>query len=676
MIAYISAILLFLIFHAAILIPQGQASINPEDGAKDWIMAMREIHTRFSGRKGTFAHFGDSITVSMAFWAPLPYVRKNSSPEMEEAFLAVNEYLQPECWRDWKGPQYGNEGMTTTRWAYENIDQWLNDLNPETALIMFGSNDVHSLELDEYRSRMRAIVQRCLDNGTVVILSTMPPRTKFEDKADDFAKAVRELAHQLRVPLIDYHGEILKRRPEDWNGSLEKFSQWNGYDVPTLLARDGAHPSQPEKYRNDYSEEALKNSGFSLRNYLALMKYAEVMETTLTQSLNPPVQSWFPKAPPLPPPRGEVIRVSSVEELFEAVKSINPGGTILIADGHYYMPRYLGIETDNVTMRSESGQRERVIIDGINSRHGELIGVSRCSGVTIADLTIQNIMWNGFKINSNTNVQKVTIYNCIIHNIWQRGIKAVGVPEENRESIRPRDCRIQYCLFYNDRAKRFSDDPKDTPEDFNGNYVGGIDAMYATNWIISDNVFVGIQGRTRSARGAIFIWHDARDCIVERNIIIDCDVGIALGNSHRGPGTKIHCIGFIVRNNFVTRAPESGILADYTNNCKILHNTVHDPHNRLRRLIRLVHDNDGLLVANNLLSGPEMRKESQSQITYKQNLEKELTEYFVDPDSGNLHLRESVNKFAGKTELLPEVTEDIDQQPRSQTPEIGADELP
>ncbi len=676
MIAYISAILLFLIFHAAILTPQVQAGINPEDGAKDWIMAMRESHARFSGRKGTFAHFGDSITVSMAFWAPLPYVRKNSSPEMEEAFLAVNEYLQPECWRDWKGPQYGNEGMTTTRWAYENIDQWLNDLNPETALIMFGSNDVHSLELDEYRSRMRAIVQRCLDNGTVVILSTMPPRTKFEDKADDFAKAVRELAHQLKVPLIDYHGEILKRRPEDWNGSLEKFSQWNGYDVPTLLARDGAHPSQPEKYRNDYSEEALKNSGFSLRNYLALMKYAEVMETVLTQSLNPPVQSWFPKAPPLPPPQGEVIRVSSVEELFEAVKSINPGGTILIADGHYYMPRYLGIETDNVTMRSESGQRERVIIDGINSRHGELIGVSRCSGVTIADLTIQNIMWNGFKINSNTNVQKVTIYNCIIHNIWQRGVKAVGVPEENRESIRPRDCRIQYCLFYNDRAKRFSDDPKDTPENFNGNYVGGIDAMYATNWIISDNVFIGIQGRTRSARGAIFIWHDSRDCIIERNIIIDCDVGIALGNSHRGPGTKIHCIGFIVRNNFVTRAPESGILADYTNNCKILHNTVHDPHNRLRRLIRLVHDNDGLLVANNLLSGPEMRKESQSQITFKQNLEKELTEYFVDTDSGNLHLRESVNKFAGKTELLPEVTEDIDQQPRSQTPEIGADEMP
>jgi len=392
-------------------------------------------------------------------------------------------------------------------------------------------------------------------------------------------------------------------------------------------------------------------------------------------ALNPPLQSWFPKAPPLPPPRGEAIRVSSIEGLFKAVESAKPGGTILIADGHYIMPRYLEVHTDNVTLRGESGQRERVIIDGTNSRHGELIGISRCSGVTIADLAIQNIKWNGFKINSNTNVQNVTIYNCIIHNIWQRGVKGVSVPKENRESVRPHNCRIQYCLFYNDRAKRFSDDPRDTPENFNGNYIGGMDVMYAKNWIISDNVFSSIQGRTRSARGAIFIWHDSQDCIIERNIIIDCDVGIALGNSHRGPETKIHCTGFIVRNNFVTRAPESGILADYTSNCKILHNTVHDPHNRLRRLIRLVHDNDGLLVANNLLSGPEIRNESPSQITFKQNLEEELTAYFVDPANGDLHLREPVAEVVSKGVSIPEVTEDIDGQTRSDPPDIGADEF-
>jgi len=313
---------------------------------------MQAVHARFTGQKGTFAHFGDSITVTMAFWAPLPYARKNAPAEMERAFRLVNAYLRPECWRQWKGPKYGNEGGRTVRWAYEHLGEWLHRLNPEVALIMFGTNDLNRLGLDEYGAKMRAIVQKCLDNGTVVLLSTIPPRSGFVEKAAAFAQAVRELARELKVPLIDFHAEILRRRPNDWDGSQRKFEGWQGYDVPTLIARDGVHPSHPKQYRNDYSEEALNCCGYSLRNYLVLMKYAQVVEKVLrprsnaepsagakpqprTVGLRPPEQPWFPQAPPLPPPKGEVIRVASVEELFAAVERVKPGGTILLADGHY-----------------------------------------------------------------------------------------------------------------------------------------------------------------------------------------------------------------------------------------------------------------------------------------------------------------------------------------------------
>ena len=115
-------------------------------------------------------------------------------------------------------------------------------------------------------------------------------------------------------------------------------------------------------------------------------------------------------------------------------------------------------------MRSASGRREKVVLDGARSQHGELVGITGCSGVTIADLTIQNIKWNGFKINSDRHTTQVTIHNCIIHNIWQRGVKGPAVRPEDRDTFRPSDCRIQYCLFYNDRPKQFSDDPADTPE--------------------------------------------------------------------------------------------------------------------------------------------------------------------------------------------------------------------
>lgn len=671
------------------------AVLSPVPAAADepyWVEPMAEVHSKFTGEKGTFAHFGDSITVTLAYWTPLLYSRKNASPQMEQAYELVKGYMKKECWRDWKGGEFGNTGMMTIRWAHQNVEEWLKKLNPEVALIMFGTNDLNSVPLAEYETKTRRVVRKCLDNGTVVILSTIPPRHRFAEKSGQYAEAVRRIALDMKIPLIDFHADILERRPNDWDGAMDKFSQYKGYDVPTLLARDGVHPSNPKQYQDDYSTEGMRSSGYVLRNYLALMKYVEVLSTldivsTAAQPaavpkggmadhkpglINPPRKPWFPKAPALPAPKGRVIEVADVAGLIKAIDEVQVGGTILLADGHYMMPRYVAIKTDGVSLRGKSRRPERVIIDGARSRHHELIGISSCSGVTIADLTIQNTKYNGFKINSETNVQNLRIYNCIIHNIWQRGVKGVKVPKANREQVRPKRCKIQYCLFYNDRPKRKSDDARDIA---NGNYIGGIDVMYPTDWTISDNVFVGINGATREARGAVFIWHDARDCIVERNIIINCDAGICLGNPHRDAETTVHCTRCIVRNNFVTNATEGGIVPVYTKDCNILNNTIYEKDSRLGRLIRTVFDNDGLLVANNLISGPKIRNESSSEIRFVNNLEKDLTDAFVDPDQGNLHLKRGVSEIADKSVKLSEITTDIDNQPRGEKPDIGADEL-
>jgi Periplasmic copper-binding protein (NosD) len=388
----------------------------------------------------------------------------------------------------------------------------------------------------------------------------------------------------------------------------------------------------------------------------------------------PPDFAWLPPAPELPPPAGRAIHVSTVEQLFQAAQDVQSGGTILVADGHYMMPRYFELRTDGVTLRSESGNRDKVILDGADSPHGELVGVRACSDVTFADLTIQNIRHNGFKINSNYGVHRVTIHNCVIHNIWQRGVKGVRVPKDRPDIQAPQRCRIQHCLFYNDRPKRFEDDSTDTPETFNGNYIGGIDVMYADGWTIRDNVFCGIRGRTGEARGAIFLWHGAEDCLVERNVIVDCDTGICLGNSHRGADTKIHCHRCIVRNNFVTRCPENGILADYTEDCLIAHNTVHDPDSRLKRLIRIVHDNTGLAVINNLLSGPPMRMETKSEIRAEGNVARDVGESFVDLADGDLHLKRESANAVGRVKATDHVPEDFDKQSRQPMTNVGADQ--
>jgi hypothetical protein len=143
----------------------------------------------------------------------------------------------------------------------------------------------------------------------------------------------------------------------------------------------------------------------------------------------------------------------------------------------------------------------------------------------------------------------------------------------------------------------------------------------------------------------------------------------------RADGVQYHCVGCVARNNFITRAPQAGIVTVYTKDCRLLHNTIHDPQSRLSRLIRVVFTNDGLIVANNLLRGPGMRNESDSDIRLINNLIADMTGVFADPNRGNLHLTPTAVEVIDKAVALPEVIEDIDGQRRDAKPDIGADEL-
>jgi len=247
----------------------------------DWVEDMKKVHAKFTGQKGTFAHFGDSITITMAHWASLRGGGKNMTPETATAYKLVEGFMKPECWSGWKGPEYGNNGTMTIRWAHENVGKWLEKLNPEVALIMFGTNDLNAVPLEEYEAKTRDVVRKCLDNGTIVILTTIPPRHGMLDKAKAYAEAARKVARELRVPVCDYSGECLKRRPDDWDGAADKFKEYKDYDVPTLLARDGVHPSNPKAFSGDYSEEGLRCNGFVLRNYVSLRSYAAVIRDVL-----------------------------------------------------------------------------------------------------------------------------------------------------------------------------------------------------------------------------------------------------------------------------------------------------------------------------------------------------------------------------------------------------------
>lgn len=256
----------------------GVAPVRAADDA-DWVGPMKEVHKKFTGTKGTLAQFGDSITVTLAYWAPIQGKPKNMTPETDKAFERVKAYMKPDCWRQWRGPDFGSEGRMTIRWAHENIDKWLKKHNPEVAVIMFGTNDLTQVDAKEYEQKMREVVNKCLKNGTIVILTTIPPRSGLVDKSKQYAEIARKVAKDLKVPAIDYSAEILKRRPDDWDGTKIKDVK-DVYQVPTLVSGDGVHPSNPSKFQ-DFSDDSLKSNGYLLRGYLTLRGYADVIDRVL-----------------------------------------------------------------------------------------------------------------------------------------------------------------------------------------------------------------------------------------------------------------------------------------------------------------------------------------------------------------------------------------------------------
>jgi hypothetical protein len=160
---------------------------------------------------------------------------------------------------------------------------------------------------------------------------------------------------------------------------------------------------------------------------------------------------------------------------------------------------------------------------------------------------------------------------------------------------------------------------------------------------------------------------------VERNVFIDCDQGICLGNAHLG-NVKIHCTDCVVANNFLCRTPEGGIVSVYTKNCRIVHNTVYDPESRQGRLVRIVFDAEGLVMANNLLVGPAIRLETKDRINQQGNVVVRSADWLINVKSGNLHLAQEVAEVVNAADPKYGVTQDFDDHPRDNQPDVGADE--
>lgn len=392
----------------------------------------------------------------------------------------------------------------------------------------------------------------------------------------------------------------------------------------------------------------------------------DISAITISQS----APSWLAKAPPLAPPKGQIIQAATVDELFGAVEKVASGGTIFLSEGRYKLPRPVILrEKKNITIRSASGDPAKVVLTGkgwdSEGRGDDILRIAHCEGVTIADLTFADCRSYGIKVEAENSPKDISIYNCHFRDIGVRAIKGSAGQDPNIHAV---GGSVRYCHFENTKAP---------PENwlFGGDYIAAIDMMALEDWTFSDNVFRNIKGRDGGGRAAIFIWVRSRRVVVERNIMINCDRGVAFGNPGQSTantsGEKlVYVSDGIIRNNFIAGGPDCGIELWYAENVKVYNNSIWRPEHNWNRGIRIGTGTSNTDIANNLVHGQIRFDGGKAQL--RQNLAGRLDGYFAEPASGNLVLAKAATGAINQGMSLPDVFEDIRRRPRTGSPDIGA----
>jgi len=229
-----------------------------------WMEPMRRVHG--GPGRGTLyvAQLGDSITYSMAFWAPLewadptPYITQDGLPKVPGTAR----------WRDVitgcrdKGQENGNFSGWRVTSIVGVVDHVLATKHPDAAILMVGTNDVAGGTVPtRYREELENVVRKCLAARCIPILNTIPPRRGQVKAVEETNKIIRDVAVRFSIPLVDYYAEILRLQPGN---------AWDG----TLIDRDGVHPTAGRT--QDYSAANLKASGYALRNWLNFLMVREL----------------------------------------------------------------------------------------------------------------------------------------------------------------------------------------------------------------------------------------------------------------------------------------------------------------------------------------------------------------------------------------------------------------
>jgi hypothetical protein len=279
----------------------------------DYARAMKQVAAKFHGRPGVVLHVGDSITYSNPYgqWARhgegrtlddkalLAWMHAGAEDDSDGWWLARFDHPDGGRSHTASSGMRADELLAGGKNGLPALARLLDTYKPQLVVLMIGTNDVSAgRAVAAYRADLERAVDLLLGQGTVCILSTIPPHPSQPALAKSYNDAIRAVARAHELPLIDYEHEILQRRPNDWNG--------------TLLQKNDVHPTAEQGGANAASEptpENLRNSGYLLRGWLSVQKIAEVKRTVLDPLATVLVET-------VKPPQGQAVRVAVTRDTW------------------------------------------------------------------------------------------------------------------------------------------------------------------------------------------------------------------------------------------------------------------------------------------------------------------------------------------------------------------------
>ncbi|MBL4898780.1 MAG: hypothetical protein COA42_22120 [Alteromonadaceae bacterium] len=378
-------------------------------------------------------------------------------------------------------------------------------------------------------------------------------------------------------------------------------------------------------------------------------------------------------APPLPAPTGNIVNVSNVSQLHNAVGNLSDNTTIVLAAGEYVLSNTLYIQRANVTITGATNNCDDVVLIGKgmdNANYGSVYHGIWTDAVdfSVSNLTIQDVYGHG--INFNPGAQSPVVYNVKLLNTGEQFIKSnpFGFASGNDNG------RVEYTIMEYTGAT--------TNHSGSSGYSNGVDVHAGKNWIIRYNLFKNFHTPDSAAyrwNPAVLMWNGASGTLTENNTFINVDRAIAYGLIDRDSDHS----GGVIRNNMIYLTPglmsssrtadsDGMILVWDSPQTKVLHNTVITNGN-VSDAIQLRFSPPGVEVRNNLLDN-SMRARDGVQFTTSGNVTNASTSLFVDPANGDLHLKSTATSVINQGNLLADVTTDFDGHSRGATSDIGADE--